>query len=161
MKNMKRSIFFWMERLQITRSERVVISSLIIIVVLLWSLSLFLKNEQSYRGEYYEEIKTEFQHKSAALKVKKQNELKKYSPSTEIQDQNEQVQNMDATKIVNINTANIDELQLLKGIGETYAQRIIDYRQKNGEFNSPDDLLKIKGIGTKRLADIKPFITVE
>ena len=56
----------------------------------------------------------------------------------------------DALK-VNINEASVEELITLDGIGEAYAKRIIEFRDKNGPFQKPEDLLKIKGIGEKIL----------
>lgn len=61
---------------------------------------------------------------------------------------------------VNINTASAKELDALPGIGEVLAQRIIDYRNANGPFQSVDDLIKVKGIGEKTLEKIKPYATV-
>ena len=60
---------------------------------------------------------------------------------------------------VNINTADLSALMTLKGIGEVYAQRIIDYRTAHGPFTSIDELMKVEGIGTKRFDDIKNSIT--
>ena len=50
---------------------------------------------------------------------------------------------------VNINTASKEELMTLSGIGEAYAERIIQYRSTNGSFQTPEDILKVKGIGQK------------
>ena len=62
--------------------------------------------------------------------------------------------------MVNINTASKDELKMLKGIGDTRAQDIIDYRTKNGNFKSVDDLEKVKGIGPGQMKQIRANITV-
>src|SRR5205814_10498390 len=61
---------------------------------------------------------------------------------------------------VNINTATLDQLESLPGIGPALGQRIVDYRTQHGPFHSVQDLLNVSGIGDKRLADLKPLITV-
>ncbi len=66
-----------------------------------------------------------------------------------------------STYKTNINTAKIDELCKLKGIGKSTAQKIIDYRTENGAFKSVEDLLYIKGIGEKTLAEFKDSICVK
>jgi competence protein ComEA len=59
---------------------------------------------------------------------------------------------------ININTADQQLLAQVKGIGPATAQKIIDYRQENGEFNSIDELIKVKGIGEKSLAKMRPYL---
>lgn len=66
----------------------------------------------------------------------------------------------DAAGLVNINTASAAELQALSGIGPSMAQSIIDERTKNGPFASVDDLMRVSGIGEKKLAKIKDCICV-
>ncbi len=61
---------------------------------------------------------------------------------------------------VNINTADLKQLQTLPRIGEKVAQRIIDYRKKNGPFKRVEDLLKVKGIGEKTFLRFKDRITI-
>lgn len=55
------------------------------------------------------------------------------------------------TKPININTASVEELQLLKGVGETKAKAIVEYRLVNGKFKSIDELTQVSGIGEKLL----------
>ena len=61
---------------------------------------------------------------------------------------------------ININTADLDSLMMLPGIGESYAQRIIEYRESNGMFRSVSEIMEVKGIGKGRFEDIKNYITV-
>jgi competence protein ComEA len=62
---------------------------------------------------------------------------------------------------ININSADRYELMLLEGIGETYADRIIEYRKVNGPFQKPEDLILVKGIGPKTLELNKGRILVK
>lgn len=62
--------------------------------------------------------------------------------------------------LVNINTANATQLTQLPGVGPAIAQKIIDYRTANGPFTSVDDLTKVPGIGTAKLAQIKSHARV-
>ena len=64
-----------------------------------------------------------------------------------------------AMAAVNINTATKEELTSLKGVGEKRAQDSIDYRTKNGNFKSVDDLEKVPGIGPGLMKQIRPQVT--
>ena len=70
-----------------------------------------------------------------------------------------QVVTSDSDTPVNINTATIYELMTLPGIGQTLGQRIIDYRNSNGAFQTIYDLLLVEGIGESTLEDIITMIT--
>jgi len=65
-----------------------------------------------------------------------------------------------AVAAVNINTATKEELTSLKGVGEKRAQEIIDYRKKNGDFKSVDDLEKVPGIGPGLMKQIRSEVSV-
>lgn len=62
--------------------------------------------------------------------------------------------------LVNLNTATKQELQTLPGIGESTAEKIINYRDENGNFNDIDDIKNVSGIGDSKFNSIKDMITV-
>jgi competence protein ComEA len=79
----------------------------------------------------------------------------------EVESLNEQAVIAAATAgLVNINTAGQNELTTISGIGESRAKAIIDYREKNGSFNSIEDIMKVDGIKEGLFSKIKDKITV-
>ena len=62
---------------------------------------------------------------------------------------------------VNINTATLEELQTIKGIGKKKAEAILQYRKEHGAFRTKEDLLQVKGIGKKALEAIESQVTFQ
>lgn len=65
-----------------------------------------------------------------------------------------------ASAPINLNTASVAQLETLPGIGRSTAERILEYRQKNGSFKKIEDLMNVRGVGEKSFLKLKPLITV-
>ena len=65
------------------------------------------------------------------------------------------------TGVVNVNTASLEELQLLPGVGETRARAIVAARTERGGFKSVDELVEVKGIGETSHARLRPFVRTD
>lgn len=61
---------------------------------------------------------------------------------------------------INLNAATVEQLETLPGIGRKVAERILEYRSKNGGFKKIEELMNVKGIGEKSFLKIKPLIQV-
>lgn len=75
-------------------------------------------------------------------------------------DKQEEEKTDETSGLVNLNTATLEELETLPGIGESKAKSIIEYRKNCGKFTKKEDLLNIKGIGDSVFAKLKDYITV-
>jgi comEA protein len=62
---------------------------------------------------------------------------------------------------ININLANVEELEALPRIGPAMATRIVNYREENGLFKRKEDLMRVRGIGTKTFERLQDLITVK
>ena len=68
--------------------------------------------------------------------------------------------NVDQAELVNINTASLEELDSLPGIGPTTAQKIIEYREQNGPFQAIEDIMNVSGIGPATFEELQDLITI-
>lgn len=64
------------------------------------------------------------------------------------------------SRLIDLNSATVDELISLPGLGVVLAQRVIDYRKSVGRFQAVEDLREVKGIGSKKFDQIKSLVTV-
>ena len=175
---MKRKLFFFLEKLQISKSERISVSVLMVIVICTGSLTLFWSPGPHYSEEEYARLENIFEEKSRELRQDREVILARYEPlkdESEIVKMDEQPEMVltdtipppakesetnRSGNLVNINSASASQLQELPGIGPAYSKRIVEWRNENGRFTSVEQLLEIKGIGEKRLAGIRPLITL-
>lgn len=158
--DIKRKIFFLLDRLQITKRERVAVGTLAITVVLMWFANLLIEQPSNYDPAEYERLQKAFEEQTAEM-IREEQQLKaKYKGKEALLTDENITQPSQANEniSVNINTATVEELEQLPGIGIVYARRIVEYRIANGPFSSADELVNIKGIGEKRLLKLKPFI---
>jgi len=61
---------------------------------------------------------------------------------------------------VDLNTAAVDELMTVPGIGEVMARRIVEWREQHGPFRRVEDLIKVKGVGDKTFEKLRPHVRV-
>jgi comEA protein len=154
--------FFSIEKLQITRRERISVTVLIVLITLLQGVKIGLSRWPVTAPSSYDKILEEFQMRSHAVPT----EMSKAEESEQEMTSNKPVQEQEATQKpkealkVNINEANMADLMKLPGIGSTYARRIVEYRERMGGFRSVDELTKVKGIGPKTLEKLRPHITL-
>jgi competence protein ComEA len=66
-----------------------------------------------------------------------------------------------ATPKVNINSASVEQLQLLPRVGPALAQRIVEFREANGPFKSAAELIRVRGIGEKSFESLKPYLATD
>lgn len=171
---MKRKLFYLIERLQIKRSERIAITILMVLTVIMtftYGTTDLIFSKPEFDYSVSDSI---FAAKSAQLTAERELILERYRPIEDVElattslivaktdtmppDSTEESTNVNSGSLINVNTATAERLQELPGIGPAYASRIVEWRNENGPFVSKDQLIEIKGIGEKRLNTIRPLI---
>ena len=142
--------------------ERILISIAIIICALVIGYNAFFIPDISEPTVVY--IDEDSQNTSSEMSDKDIEAAEEYEPSN-LSVNSSSVSGTAASSepgrgLVNINTASTAELESLSNIGNAYANRIIDYRNNNGNFNSIEEIMNVKGIGEKTFEKIKNNICV-
>lgn len=171
---MKRKIYFLFDRLQIRRSERHLIGGLMIVICILAGARVLITPSVYSNPEHQAELERVFLERSEELRRKREAVLLRYVPEDRIGEMGlgEGTVSGEGAVLgggtvsgeksvflrVNINTAGIDSLLLLPGIGPAYAERILKRRQEVGRFTELNQLLEVKGIGPARFEKIRPML---
>jgi len=71
-----------------------------------------------------------------------------------------QVPQVSVSTPINLNSASVAQLETLPGIGRATAERILEYREKNGGFKKVEDLMNVRGVGEKSFLKLKALVTV-
>ena len=119
-------------------------------------------------GGFTEEAAKEYHNLARIVKdgeriyILTKEEFNELSMQEQIEGELEILESMKETKeVVNLNTASLEQLMTLSGIGEAKAKSIIEYRTKVGKFQSIDELMNISGIGQSMFEKVKDSVTIE
>ncbi|MDY6309117.1 MAG: helix-hairpin-helix domain-containing protein [Oribacterium sp.] len=97
--------------------------------------------------------------KSETSSIEQENQSSQPAVSESSTNKNIQPTAADGKAIVNLNTATLEELDSLPGVGPSTAKNILDYRTKYGGFATPEEIKNVKRIGDKTYEKLKPYIT--
>lgn len=179
---MKRKLFFFIERLQVSRQE---IRAVSLCLILLLTGTQFLPAIQNARMEHapdYTEQDRIFMERTEAARQRHREWVDRLSWVDSL-NQGEDVVSGEGKRAnpdvagngegladrqgdgvsddrLNLNRATVRELQELPGIGPVYAQRVVQWRDRYGPYLSVDQLIEIRGIGLKRLEALRPRLRV-
>jgi comEA protein len=169
----KRELFFFFERLEIRAGERRAIATLLLLGTLLNIAADWMPSPSTYDAAYYEPLMAAFNERVARNQaeaasqdslylglVKAELRIVHHSALGDTSRLAHRAVNVTprTSSPIPINTATLEQLDSLPGIGPALAARIIQFREENGPFKSIDDLLNVRGIGPALLAKIRDHI---
>ena len=127
--------------------ERILISIALVLCALIVGYNAFFIPDVSEPTVIYVD---ENSKSSSSDELENNENTEEYEPSEKIK----------SNSVININTASAEELTSLSGIGDVIANRIVDYRNSNGNFNSIEEITNVSGIGEKVFEQIKDNICI-
>lgn len=150
----RRWLYFQLDRLQIPRRERRWIPLLLLLNLIGWSLKLHFDQPAWVDPALLEAEKAQFIELFEKSYLEHSEIMSRYGVDLPVPDRPEPA----GPVTLDVNTADALQLQTLPGIGPSYALRIVEWRNKNGPFTSLEQLLDVKGIGERRLDQLRPHL---
>jgi competence protein ComEA len=170
MKHLRRKLFFLLDHWHVPRAERVWLVIMMGISVVAWTAQAWIQHPDGIWKQKYTQEREQFErlfathiqeHNQRMLRYGSHSESRKITPVSEIEPYPPEMEKVGAdTVFLDLNRASMTELQQIKGIGPSTAQKIMDWRTQNGPFDSLGQLIEVKGIGPKSLQKMRPFLFV-
>ena len=172
-------LFFLFDRLNITKSERFAIVSITTLIVLVSLMATLVRRDIPFPDEHYAFADSLFTALSQQRTAERAELMARYDPpsmdntkpDSALDPRNTRQTStraktaasaksskLPAPESINLNTANANELGQLPGIGPKTAEAIITYRQTNGPFQELAHITRVKGIGSKKWEQIRPYL---
>lgn len=170
MKHLRRKLFFLLDHWHVPRAERVWLVVMMGISVGAWIAQAWIQHPDGIWKQDYTQEREQFErlfanhiqeHNQRMLRYGSLGESRKITPISGIEPYPPGMEKTGADSVLlDLNRASMSELQQIKGIGPSTAQKIIDWRTQNGPFDSLGQLVEVKGIGPKSLLKMRPFLFV-
>lgn len=156
--------------LYFNQKDKIAIILLLVLIGIAGIYSIYINSLSKLDPSHFiiqEQIEKEFKEYEEELEVKEiiftesnDTDVEKTSAlKSETKKQNKKTK-LTKGQVIDLNTASIETLTKIPGIGNTLAERIVDYRTKHGSFENTEQLLEIKGITNKKLIQILPFLNL-
>ncbi|MDR9388198.1 MAG: helix-hairpin-helix domain-containing protein [Balneolaceae bacterium] len=168
--HIRRKLFFLLDRWHVPRAERGWLVVMMGISVVAWTSQAWIqhpdgiwKQDYTQEREHLEQLfATHIQeHNQRMLRYGSLGESRKITPVSGIDPYPPEMEKTGADSVfLDLNRASMSELQQIKGIGPSTAQKIMDWRTQKGPFDSLGQLIEVKGIGPKSLQKMRPFLFV-
>ncbi|MFK7848296.1 MAG: ComEA family DNA-binding protein [Rhodothermales bacterium] len=162
---LKYNLYRLQQHLAITTSEAKALWVVLVFFIAGLVISEFKKRRPVISSNFYAETDSLFLQATAALKAREEasqaDSLYTTMDTSKIKQHDDLVAFFTPAFPININTASYSDLERLPRIGPKMAERIVDFRNKNGKFRRKSDLLKVKGIGEKTFEQLKDKISTQ
>ena len=155
----------WKDFLYYFKDNRVAIILLMVLICISGGVSMYLNNFSSVDLSYYNQENSvqkefiEFEENLTETQIV-ENDSTDIKPDKPKSNKNVS-KKLELGQTIDINTASATTLTRIPGIGDTFAERIVEYRNALGGFHSPEQLCETKGITTKKYSQILPYIQIK